>query len=140
MSSSASSSKTLYNAIRARPWSALFATLCGLVLLNTPFLVFAQQQGILPIALPTGATEGQLLQQFWGWAKYLLGIMAVLIAVGAFLWIAGAIIGKFGDIVENRGNLLSIIPTVGLGLLVLALCAVLITIGWNVLKTTTLTP
>lgn len=89
--------------------------------------------------LPSEAgSETELLSQFWGWANYGLEIMLILIGAAIFVMVAWFVVAKFLEIGRTQGSFAMAIPTLLVGLFVLAIGGILLTIAWNVLQNTTL--
>ena len=91
--------------------------------------------------LPTGASNDEdLLAQFWGWGNYALEILLILIGAAIFVVVTWSVVANFIEISRTGGSFLTAVPRLGVGLFVLAITGVLLTIAWNVLQNTTLTP
>lgn len=97
------------------------------------------QPPTMPLPSTTG-DQNDLLNQFWGWAKFLLAVVLILVAAAMFIGVVWAGIGKFMEVARNRGSFLDVVPIVGVGLFVLVLGGVMLTIAWGVIQNTALTP
>ena len=90
--------------------------------------------------LPSGATNEDLLEQFWGWGSYALEILLILIGAAIFVVVVWSVVANFVEISRTGGSFVTAVPRLGIGLFVLAISGVLLTIAWNILQNTTLTP
>ena len=105
--------------------------------------IFASQVLAQPPTMPLpseAGTDADLLAQFWGWGNYTLEILLILIGAAIFVMVTWSVVANFIEVSRNGGSFLTAVPRLGVGLFVLAVTGVLLTIAWNVLQNTTLTP
>lgn len=93
----------------------------------------------MPLPTEAGSDNQALLAQFWGWGNYAMEILVILIGVAIFAFVAWFVITKFIEIGKTQGSFAMAVPTLLVGLFVLAIGGVLLTIAWNILQNTTLT-
>lgn len=133
----------MFRHIRLRPTlHAVMATLVLMVLYDaTVSLVLAQQAGGIPTpALPQEAAGDQnnILQAWWGWMRFVLQILAIVLGTAIFLITVTVTARKFVDINDRNGTLGDVVPVIGVGLVFLVLSGLLLTIGWSVITNTSL--
>jgi hypothetical protein len=115
---------------------ALLALILVLTLIATTALA---EPPTMP--LPSEASNDEdLLAQFWGWGNYALEILLILIGAAIFVMVTWSVVANFIEVSRTGGSFLGAVPRLGVGLFVLAITGVLLTIAWNVLQNTTLTP
>lgn len=106
-------------------------------------ILFASQVLAQPPTMPLPSEAGSdedLLAQFWGWGNYALEILLILIGAAIFVVVTWSVVSNFVEVSRTGGSFLAAVPRLGIGLFVLAITGVLLTIAWNVLQNTTLTP
>lgn len=93
----------------------------------------------MPLPTEAGTDTNNVLAALWGYGRFVVQVLLILVAAAIFIGVTTVCVRKFMEISERDGKLTEVIPVAGVGLLVLSVSALLLTIGWSVISTTTIT-